>query len=184
MKSLKNFSAAIGSVAIIVAVLTLVAPKTAHAVVAALVTVTNTTANPASTLDADKATRIPYQSSTSVTPPTSGGQALNFSVAQVPTGYRLVIENINAFLLLESGTAIPFGTIYSTFNVDAQFPSFSGINTGAEIGVINQNVIRYIGPGDTPQVSITANFLALPSTVTVTGHLEDCSVVGCPAIVQ
>ncbi len=178
----------LGFVVSVAALVSVLAPKATHALVAALVQVTNTTANPAVTQDADKATRIPYQSNYNY-PATDAG-VVGYTVssfAAVPTGYRLVIQNVSAFVWAESGTPIPSGTISSTSNPNAAFPSFSGVYTGDQQDIVNANVVRYIGPGDTPQVNLVVDALRILNGinhVTVTGYLENCAVTGCPPVTE
>jgi hypothetical protein len=188
MNFAKRISMFVGFVALAVACVLLLAPKTTHALVAALVQVTNTTANPAVIQDADKATRIPYQSN--YTYPATDAGVVGYTVssfAAVPLGYRLVIQNVSAFVWAESGNPIPSGSISSTSNPDAMFPSFSGVYTGGQQDIVNANVVRYIGPGDTPQVTLVLDALHIlggVNHVTVTGYLENCAVTGCPPVTE
>jgi hypothetical protein len=189
MRLLKRTLMGIGALALVASLLTLMAPKSVHAAVAALVQVTNTTANPAITLDADKATQIPYQSTQQFTA-IGGALAIPVTFAQVPSGYRLVIENVNTNFTLSLGSTPPFGEICTLFNKSVCFPSFTGTALfsldGVEAGIINQQVTRYVGPGDTPYVIFTADTYQAngTNTATLTGHLIDCSVAGCPAITE
>lgn len=160
--------------------------RTAEAVVATLVEMVNTTANPAVTVDADKSTRLPYQSTKQFmwTSPLPGIVEMLFT--PVPAGHRLVTTNVSAFLWISSGT--PYGSIFTSFNKTQGFPSFTGVYDGNGSGVINQMVTRYVGAGDTPLVFFYANYavtgLGTINTVTLTGYLEDCAVTGCPAITE
>jgi hypothetical protein len=122
----------VGAIALVAALLTLAAPKSAHALVAALVQVTNTTANPAVTLDADKATRIPYESSSQAAgfAGTCGETIVcqfdGFTV--VPAGYRLVVQQIAAVVGVNSASPTPNGYFASlTGDVGgAPLDSFTG----------------------------------------------------------
>src|SRR5271165_6717047 len=93
----------------------LASPKSAHALEAALVQVTNTTSNPAVTLDADKATRIPYVSSSQAAGP--GGTCAStiqcrfdgFTVD--PGGYRRVAQQIDLIVGVNSANPKPNGSL-------------------------------------------------------------------------
>src|SRR5271170_3532503 len=108
MQIVRRLMVAVGALALAAMLLSLAPPKSAHALVAALVQVTNTTANPAVTLDADHATRVPYESTVTGTFLGSNCQGgvvgCKFTWAPVPTGYRLVIENISASMVLGAAT--------------------------------------------------------------------------------
>jgi hypothetical protein len=153
MQFVKRLFMGVGAVALTAMVLSLTAPKVAHGMVAALVQVVNTTTNPVVNLSADTSTRLPYQSAQTFPwtfSSTLGTQEVPF--AQVPAGYRLVTESVSATLVVYSGNPTPNGYICTEFNQTTCFPSFSGIYAGSNsvLGIINQQVTRYIGPGDTP----------------------------------
>src|SRR5215469_8628130 len=78
----------------IAALIALVTPKTAHALVATMVQVVNTATNPVQTVDTEKLARIPYQSSYRTTTCT-GLTNCFFSFTAAPAGYRLVVENLS-----------------------------------------------------------------------------------------
>jgi hypothetical protein len=154
--------------------------------------VTNTAANPAITWDADRSTRIPYQSTivvptTQLTVGQSGFTLVGFTTVQA--GYRLVIQNVSFNVQAESNNPVPTANICTAFNPNTCFPSFTGTFTGTASGfgqadVANANIIRYVGPGDTPEVQIFLDAANPPhgvDIVTVSGYLEDCAVTGCPA---
>jgi hypothetical protein len=191
MNYIKKALTTLGGIFLAAFLIAALAPKATHAIVAALVQVVNTTANPVVNLSADTSTRVPYQSTQTFSwTQTSvyGSQLITF--AQVPAGYRLVTENVSAYLYINSGNPTPNGNICTQFNQTTCFPFFSGIYTGSDgfSGIINQQVTRYVGPGDTPLLAIEAAYSVtnpgFPNTVTLTGHLESCVVVGCPAIVE
>ncbi len=192
MQFAKRMLMVLGSLALLVTLISLAAPKAAHAIVATMVQVANTAANPAVTLDADKATRIPYQSSSEGTNfvtglPCSGvDQNCSFSgITTPPAGYRLVIENISAYLYVRSGNPAPGGIIYtaaaSTLKGATGF-SGSYLGSSVQIAVINQSVKRYVNAGETLSIYITADYNGGANFATVTGYLENCAVTGCPPI--
>lgn len=188
MTSIRKAVTTLGGIFLAALLIAALAPKATHGLVAALVQVTNTTANPASTLDADHATRIPYQDYEDFGSASSGNGITGVSFAQVPTGYRLVIENINARLAVQSDNSVPTACISSNFSPFKEFPCVTGVYTGSQggFGVVNQEMIRYIGPGDTPVLNIIADFSSCSAgpfcdSATISGYLENCAVTGCPA---
>ncbi len=190
MRIMKRLLMGISAAALAALLLSLITPKAAHALVAALVQVTNTTANPAITWDADHATRVPYQSRQTWTIAAKGSTDAIFQTATVPSGFRLVITNVSFDALAESGNPVPFATISSAFAPEVSFPSFTGVYTGSSQGhaIGNQTLIRYLGPGDSPVVAVNYDAAVTPpgalNVGTVTGYLENCSVTGCPAPVH
>jgi hypothetical protein len=170
------------SLAVLVALVSLAVPKSVHALVATLVQVANTTTNPVVAEDADRATRIPYQSSSG--PPGSGCYlpplCLFNAFTPAPAGYRLVVQNISAQLVVKSGTPLPSGFINSSGD---QLSSFIGTYAGDSFAVINQQITSYHNAGDSPSLIITADWYGLSSaTVTLSGYIENCSVTGCPPV--
>jgi hypothetical protein len=193
MRFAKRLLMGVGAVALAAVLLSVAAPKATHAIVATAVQVVNTTANPAVTEDADKATRIPYQSSGQGTDASLGGPCAGvdvncaFSITTPPAGYRLVIENVSALMYVKSGNPAPEGTILSANAnslLGATFFSGSYLGSSFQQDIVNQAVKRYVNAGDDQLVFITADFN--PSKgyawVTVTGYLENCAVTGCPPI--
>lgn len=192
MQFAKRTLMVLGSLAVLVALVSLAAPRAAHAIVATLVQVANTTANPAVTLDAGEATRIPYQSSSQGLDDFSGApckgvdENCNFSgFTTPPAGYRLVIENISAYLNVNSGNPAPGGVMYiSSEGTLLGATGFNGtyIGSAAKVAIINQSVRRYVNPLEVDALYIVADFSGGPQYVTVTGYLENCAVTGCPPI--
>jgi len=189
MNIVKKALSTLGGILLAALLLAALAPKATHGIVAALVQVTNTTADPASTLDADKATRIPYQETSNVF--CNGGVSLcTFDFNAPQAGYRLVVENVSAILVTQPGAAsMPTGYLVSPYG----YLSFTGNLTEvffpppAIVGpsvTVNQSVTTYFDHTDAPpKVEIIVDFSAFAGqTVTLTGHLIDCSVVGCPAV--
>jgi len=169
-----------------IAMITLAAPKSVHALVATLVQVANTSTNPVVAEDADRASRIPYQSQSAFDGSTPGACLTgpfpcsfnSFSAA--PAGYRLVVQNIDALLLVGNADPVPFGFVNG---VGAQISTFIGTYAGHNFAVINQHVTSYHNAGDVPYVIITADWYAGSSAnVTLTGYLENCAVTGCPPV--
>jgi hypothetical protein len=175
----------VGFVVLVAGLVSVLAPKATHALVATLVQVANTTANPVNSVDADRATRIPYQSSSSFGGTATGCYVGPFlcpfnSFTPVPAGYRLVIQNVSAQLVVGSGKPVPFGFVNSS---GGQIVSFVGTYAEDNFAVINQQITSYHNAGDTPYLIITADWYGLSSaTVTLSGYLENCSVTGCPPV--
>jgi len=193
MRIAKRLLLGLGSIAVVVAIVILASPKTAHALVAALVQVTNTTSNPAITWDADESTRIPYQSRYSFNGVPKGPNIMQVGqFATVPAGYRLVLTNISCELYAESGTPLPFAEITTNFSLNNPFPVVTGVFVGPYDGfgyaIINQNIIRYVAAGDTPEAYVYWDAGTIQEngsdTVVLTGYLENCTVTGCPAPVH
>ncbi len=150
--------------------------------------VTNTTSAPAITLSADNATRIPYQSNQMLNT-CSGLQNCAFpSFTAVPAGYRLVVENVSGFFNLSTASPAVAGYL-ENFHLPNQ--NLWGLNApiggtgfnGESFAGLNQNVKAVFDTGEFPFVVIYANFLSgFNQSVNVSGYLENCSVVGCPAV--
>jgi hypothetical protein len=193
MKFAKSILMGTGAVVLAGLILTLLAPKAAHAIVATAVsvvntppvTVVNTTANPGGVLDADKATRIPYQSSI-VENCGEGVSRCQFNFTAAPSGYRLVVENVSAGLVLNAGAAAPVVSLFNSAGGNWTFTGVVGQAFATPSGGFNQSVLAYFDPTDgQPTVSLIANLISAPGfsqTITLSGYLQDCAVVGCPAI--
>jgi hypothetical protein len=190
MQIVRRVLIAAGAIALAAALLTLAAPKSAHALVAALVQVTNTTANPAVTLDADKATRIPYESASQAAgvagtcASTIQCQFSGFTV--VPAGYRLVVQQIAATVGANSANPTPNGSIVTVTDNVGGLPLdfFTGTYvTKQNEAFFHQSVLEYLNAGSAPSLLINADLISNESGYAiVTGYLENCSVTGCPPI--
>jgi hypothetical protein len=193
MKFMKSILMGTGAVVLAGLILTLLAPRAAHAIVATAVsvvntppvTVVNTTANPGSVLDADKATRIPYQSSI-VQNCGVGVTRCQFNFTAAPSGYRLVVENVSAGLVLNGGAAAPVVSLSNPAGGSWTFTGVVGQIFDTPSGGFNQSVLAYFDPADgQPIVALSANFTSVPGfsqTVTLSGYLQDCTVLACPTI--
>jgi hypothetical protein len=156
------------------------------------VAVMNTTSAPAINLSADTMTRIPYQSTVLTTCGAGGLQNCAFNgFTTVPTGYRLVVTNVSGFFNLQSGST-PLAGYMEDFDFVHGIQTFTGLNApiggtgfnGESFAGLNQNVLSFFDAGQTPFVVIYGNFMGtgFNNGITVSGYLENCSVVGCPAI--
>jgi len=177
---------AFGAVALSVLIVAVLAPSAAHGLVATLVQVVNTTANPVINRDADAATRTPYQS-------VQEGNCDGLTICEItfpgpPPGTRLVIENVYTQLSLHAGSVAPTGHISGP----GVYVGISGVadpyySNDSANGVINNHFHLLLDSGgDPPIVSIYANYdgRAGGAVVTLTGYLINCAAVGCPAVTK
>jgi len=149
----------------------------------------NTNANPGSILDAERATRIPYQSMVSQTTCSGISQCQFSGFSAPPSGYRLVIENVSGFFALNTSSSPIAGYLVNLKSLSQV--NYWGLNaplgqpfSGAVFSGLNQNVVAYFDAGDAPPfVNIWGNFFTGGSqSVNLSGHLENCALTGCPAI--
>jgi hypothetical protein len=102
MRNLKSALMGAGGVVAAAFILTILAPRAAHAVAAALVQVTNTSANPIPNRDQDNPAQQPFQ--LLAQPDTRGtGSNQQATFVNVPAGKRLVIEYVSAAIAAGSG---------------------------------------------------------------------------------
>jgi hypothetical protein len=149
------------------------------------VTVMNTTANPGSVLDADKASRVPYQS-VQIKDCGSGVSQCIFLFPAAPSGFRLVVENVSGAVNVVNGSTPPTVLLQSTpvlIGIWA-FNATVGQSMNSENSGFNQVVRAYFeGAGEQPHVGVGANFSSsFQSVATLSGYLENCAIAGCPAI--
>lgn len=151
------------------------------------VSVVNTTSSPGSVLDANTATRVPYQSmaNTSNCPATN---ECNYSFSAVPLGYRLVVEYVGGSLVLPtaSNPTGPVGTLSYTpaFGGNAKWwatvvGSIGPGNNGQSYGIFGQQVRAYIDPG-TPTLFVFVGDGSASGNMQLIGYLQNCSVSPCP----
>jgi hypothetical protein len=146
MKTAKQF--VVVSAAFILAVVTfsVVAPKAAHAVIATLVQVSNTAANPVPTVATDNPASQPFQ--TRVFP--SANQFVSF---QVPAGKRLVITDIQAFAFGNSSTLTDLELFSSTQGGSAGLLLPFGTNRNGLL-FAGRQVTVFADPGTTVFVGV------------------------------
>lgn len=146
------------------------------------------TTNPVSTTNAENLARIPYQSTYRTTTCTNVTNCF-FSFTAAPSGYRLVVEHISGIFELSNGATAPATGLIegSNFLNTFGFTSTNGqIFNGTIMSGINQpahmvfdssegNPVAFVY-GDYPSIQ------GLPSFITLSGYLENCSVTGCPTI--
>jgi len=152
------------------------------------VSIMNTTADPGSVLDANVATRVPYQAIAYANNCGATNECTyNFSV--VPLGYRLVVEYFGGSLVVPTAgsSAPPVGTLSYTpaFGGNAKwFVTFTGTigagNNGTEYATFGQQVRAYIDPG-TPTFNVFVGNGSASGSMELIGYLQNCSVSPCPA---
>lgn len=152
MKFAKPALMVVGCVLLTGLTLTLVAPKTVHALAATLVQITNTRSNPVPTQDVDIAARHPFTATCNVY--ANGGAFATCQPTPAPptTGYETVIQNVNIALNQDSGNVQPFVTDLSYYTAGADFQFYvplltqtQGTPAGGEwIG--NQPAAIYMDP--------------------------------------
>ena len=146
-----------GAVALVAVAATLAVPRTAHAVAAALVQVTNTSANPVLNQDVDALGRHPYMSSC------SAPNICFFSA--VPANRELVIQSISVGIAIPPSAPAAVAQLQTTtggtVGFPAQFPVASSIE-GFGFGL--QSITAYADPGTTP----ACTFLTMPALINQT----------------
>lgn len=163
-------------------------PRVAHAITATMVQVVNTSTNPVQSADVEKLARIPYQSTYRTTTCVNVTNCF-FQFTAAPPGYRLVVENISGIFELANNTTAPVTGLFegSNFLNTFGFTSTNGqIFNGTVMSGVNQptrmvfdssegNPVAFVY-GDYPSIQ------GLPSFITLSGYLENCSITGCPTI--
>jgi len=164
---------------------------TAQAVVATLVEVVNPNTSPVPSLNVTDPGRIAYQSTVSFNAGNcSGATACVFSFPIVPSGHRVVVQHIGAYVAVNNISASSFlvminvqKSLVTTFVVPAPaLPSTATVFFGA----FDQPVLFYVDSGGQVRVEIDVNSfnttVALPASVTLTGYELDCNVANCAPI--
>ncbi len=151
------------------------------------VTVMNTTANPGSVLDAGKASRVPYQSMVQMNCG-SGVFTCLFVFTAAPSGFRLVVENVSGGLNIVGGSPAPVAFLLNSGPLGTgtglwEFTGALGQPTFLVNAGFNQALRAYFDPADgQPSVLVAGNFQGTIHRVTLSGYLENCAVMGCPAV--
>jgi len=188
VKVAKTFLMGFGGIAFAALLMLMAAPRPLHGIVATMVQVVNTSANPVPNLDTERVARIPYQSNIIVSTCNGLQNCALSGFTTVPAGYRLVVENVSGFFNLSTASPAVAGYL-ENFHLPNQ--NIWGLNApiggtgfnGESFAGLNQNVTAVFDAGEFPFVVIYANFLnGFPQSVNVSGHLENCSITGCPAV--
>lgn len=163
MNVLRKILVGLGSIVVVALVLTLAAPKTVHAIVSALVTVSNTAANPVPTIGAEAGRAFVVGNNCFFAGATS---CFVVPLYTVPAGETAVIESVSyACGPLAAGTALTF--VEMSFKVPGGSASvnFSPVSSGS------QNLKTYAGPGDIDASFDTSGSQGNVCSLTVSGYL-------------
>ena len=191
MKFAKRFLMVAGAVALAGLASTMIAPKTAQALVSTLVTVVNNvgvvnptpggTIQPIITTDADSLSRVPYQDSCTATMGIPTNPFLFCRTLPVPAGKRLVIEQVTAFCQAPTGKitdasvdAVIGSTDISHYLVLTPQDTVLGI-TG-KVYAMSQLVRFYVDPGVEIEFAYSSGDAAGTCNSTLSGYLEPTNI--------
>lgn len=152
------------------------------------VTVMNTNVNSVPSLDTEKLARIPYESTaTAASCPAPGNVgACFFSFAAVPTGYRLVVENLAGYFQISPAATAPVEGYLenNSFRIKEAFAAPLGqIDLGGHIQAAFNSATRfYVDVGESAFAVASSNWSNGNSEMVLSGYLENCSITGCPAV--
>ena len=161
--------------------LVLATPRAVHAVVAALVQVTNTAASPVIASNMDDPGRIPYQAG-------AGNSCGSFSCADffspVPANHRLVIQHVSV-----GGSAAGPGVVQLVLKKGGQgFSSFfvpTALTGTVYSFAQDEPTLFFVDGGDSPILEIDfygGSATISSANVTLSGYLLDCAAAPCSAI--
>jgi hypothetical protein len=192
MKFVKSILMGTGAVVLAGLILTLLAPKAAHAIVATAVSVVNTSSNPVPASLIDDPGRIPFVEQVSFTNCPDGGTCQTAFTTPVPAGHRVVITNVSLWMefLTTFPTAISVdlnATVPTVGDVFLNVPVAPFINISQYFGA---PVTFYFDAGQIPLITVRSNgiFGDDPTVghglqeVTLVGYELDCTVAPCAAI--
>jgi hypothetical protein len=162
-------------------------PGAARAVYSSPVTVFNTTSQPVPGSDVEKMARIPYESTALGTGcPTNGTGACFFNFTGVPSGYRLVVENLSGYFQVSPAatTAVEGYLEGSAFRIKSAFSAPLGqLDSGGHFQAAFNSASRfYVDPGEGVFAVASSNWSNGASNMVLSGYLESCAVTGCPAV--
>jgi hypothetical protein len=180
---IRNAISALGGIFLAALMLAALMPRAARGVAAALVQIVNTDANPVATEDHARQAVVLSAFSESVS---VGGEipftSVNGSPFSVPTGKRLVIEQISGALDLKSGSSVTgaalsgsFGStsFYDTFLTTPTLTFFGGGDLLSEYK-FSQSVRLYTDT--TPSINFGIVSSSLGTVIaTASGYLVDCT---------
>ena len=181
----------LGSVSLVLVLVMLVAPGTAHAVVATLVQVVNTTTNPAIVSNIDDRGRIPYQAqiygTSNTNCPAEGSCAFTFDA--VPAGHRLVVQHVSMEIQAAANSVPALVSLGASLgSAVTVFPATVQVAGDVPTIAFDQPVLAYFNAGQTPVAGIllgNGNFVFGGSTsqnASLSGYLLDCTAAPCSAI--
>ena len=186
MNVVRRIAMAIGGTAVVALVLTLAAPRTAHAVLSALVTITNTPANPVPNRDVDNSANFPFSSEVCFGDAnfcqgvTGRFTAPTVTSSGVPVK-RLIIETISGVCESPSGginfiAGIALNTSAPTDSSNSSLETvfLPAVQTEPGFAVFNEPVHFYVSPGASVvggSTGASSSFLAGGCQAAVSGHL-------------
>jgi hypothetical protein len=162
-----------GGVVLALLCVVLISPKTAHALVAALVQVTNTRSNPVPTQDVDIAARHPFTASCNVFGNSGAFVVCQPTPAPPTSGYETVIQSVNIQLNQDTGTVQPVVTDLSYFTGGADYVHYLPfIPTGTGNWVGSELTAIYVDPNSFNPLQCATLFNNGSATMncTVTGY--------------
>jgi hypothetical protein len=187
MNFVRRALSALGGIFLAALLIAALAPRAAHAVVAALVTVTNTTANPVGTSDANNGAFQPVHFRIALNDNASS-TGLIVNGPTIPANKRLVIENISVFALIGGNEQLDGVWLFNSGGlnyvlINPQTIDKYSIGSGDFQGIYDYNrpVIAYYDPGDTLQMQIFRDPIPPNTGLTkdslvnmyITGHYVD-----------
>jgi hypothetical protein len=193
MTVLRRIAMAISGTVVVALVLTLAVPKAAHAVFSALVTVTNTPANPVPVdVNADARASIALLGSQQLDDGSSSGtQALlnasDLSQFVIPNGKRFIIDDVNASVFVSPGSQPVVVLLLNQGNGHKYFSYVpltveepSSIPGQSDSYFAQEKARLFVDPGGSFQVLFERNNSSgsANANVSVVGHLIDCGA-GC-----
>jgi len=113
-----------GGVVLALLCVILISPKAAHAMVAALVQVTNTRSNPVPTQDVDTAARHPFTAGCNVYGSSGAFVVCQPTPAPPTTGVETVIQSVSISLNQDTGSVQPFVTMLNYNTAGANYSFF------------------------------------------------------------
>jgi hypothetical protein len=131
MQSMKRLSISVGAVALLAMLLAVTVPKATRALVAALVQVTNTTANPVPVSDVAPVQAFVQTCRTIVT---TGAFAENECNLVVPAGQRWVVQTVSVQAIVDLGVTVTSAEVGGTFGGTSYSMYLNATPTGTTPG--------------------------------------------------
>lgn len=186
MNVLRRIAMATGGTVVVALVLTLAAPRAAHAVFSALVTVTNTSANPVpiQTVKESSANFI----SVSISPEAGGTTynevspdgSISSTPFTIPSGKQFVITDVNWIAVCESGFGLTCNKSAGDAVVFVLGAGSGGVPTGSYMSqatYVQSGIIAIAGKNDSLKSGLVVTQLPLPSILVPSGNGEQILVV-------
>lgn len=177
MNLLRRLTIAIGGTVLLACIVGLVAPRKAHALVAALAQITNTPANPVPVTEVGTQQPFEYTCNRIFT----GAAGYNNCQIIIPAGKRLVALNSSARIFVDAGVFVNFTFQFlNNGQYIDQFltvPSPINFDPGSVSYSISQPMLAYVDPGTTAYCNVDYITSASTNTnslyCTVSGYLVD-----------